>query len=60
MVFIHFFDSKETFKALAESYIEDKFELKTCRGINALKILDRVGFTTSCIGPEAFRGEKLN
>jgi len=46
-VFKHFFDNKETFKALAESYNEDKFrfELKTFGARNqALKILDRAGF----------------
>jgi hypothetical protein len=46
-VFKHFFDNKETFKALAESYKEDKFrfEFKTFgERDNALKILDRAGF----------------
>jgi hypothetical protein len=46
-VFKHFFDNKETFKALAESYNEDKFrfEFKTFgERNNALKILDRAGF----------------
>jgi hypothetical protein len=46
-VFKHFFDNKETFKALAENYKEDKFrfEFKTFGERNkALKILDRAGF----------------
>jgi hypothetical protein len=46
-VFKHFFDNKETFKALAESYNEDKFrfKFKTFGARNqALKILDRSGF----------------
>lgn len=46
-VFKHFFDNKETFKALAENYNEDKFrfELKIFGERNkALKILDRAGF----------------
>jgi hypothetical protein len=46
-VFKHFFDNKETFKALGENYNEDKFrfELKTFGARNqALKILDRAGF----------------
>ena len=46
-VFKHFFDNKETFKALAESYNEDKFrfEFKSFgERNNALKILERAGF----------------
>jgi len=46
-VFKHFFDNKETFKALAENYNEDKlrFEFRTFGERNkALKILDRAGF----------------
>src|SRR5512137_765591 len=46
-VFKHFFDNKETFKALAESYNEDKFrfEFITIGARNqALKTLDRAGF----------------
>ncbi len=46
-VFKHFFDNKETFKALAEYYNEDKFrfEFKTFGERNqGLKILDRAGF----------------
>ncbi len=46
-VFKHFFDDKETFKALAESYNEDKFrfEFKSFgERNNALKILERKGF----------------
>ena len=46
-VFKHFFDNKETFKALAENYNEDKFrfEFKTFGARNqALKILGRAGF----------------
>lgn len=46
-VFKHFFDNKETFKILADSYNEDKFrfEFKTFgERNNALKILDRAGF----------------
>ena len=46
-VFKHIFDNKETFKALAENYNEDKFrfEFKTFGARNqALKILDRAGF----------------
>ena len=46
-VFKHFFDNKETFKALADSYNEDKFrfEFKTFGARNkALKVLDRAGF----------------
>jgi hypothetical protein len=46
-VFKHFFDDEATFKALAESYNEDKFrfEFKTFGARNqALKILDRAGF----------------
>jgi len=46
-VFKHFFDNKEIFKALADSYNEDKFrfEFKTFGARNqALKILDRAGF----------------
>ncbi len=46
-VFKHFFDNKETFKALAENYNEDKFrfEFKTFGARNqALKILEKAGF----------------
>lgn len=46
-VFKNFIDNKETFKALADSYKEDKFrfEFKTFGKRNkALKILDRAGF----------------
>jgi len=46
-VFKHFFDDKETFKALVERYNKDKFrfELKTLGERNkALKILERAGF----------------
>jgi hypothetical protein len=46
-VFKHFLDEKETFKALAEVYNEDKFrfEFKTFgERNNALKILERAGF----------------
>ena len=46
-VFKHFLDDKETFKALAEFYNDDKFrfEFKTFwERNNALKILDRNGF----------------
>jgi hypothetical protein len=46
-VFKHFFDNKEVFRALAESYSEDKFrfEFKTFGARNqALKVLDRAGF----------------
>ena len=46
-VFKHFLDNKETFKALAEYYNEDKFrfEFKTFGARNqALKILERAGF----------------
>jgi hypothetical protein len=46
-VFKYFFDDKETFKALAESYNEDKyrFEFKTFGERNkALKILERNDF----------------
>ena len=46
-VFKHFLDNKETFKALAENYNEDKFrfEFKTFGTRNqALKILEREGF----------------
>ena len=46
-VFKHFFDNKAIFKALAETYNEDKFrfEFKTFGARNqALKILDRAGF----------------
>jgi len=45
-VFKLFFDNKETFKALAENYNEDKFrfEFKSFgERNNALKILDRAG-----------------
>ena len=46
-IFKHFFDDKAIFKALAESYNEDKFrfEFKTFGARNqALKTLDRAGF----------------
>lgn len=46
-VFKYFFDNKETFKALVESYNKDKFrfELKTLGERNkALKILEHAGF----------------
>ena len=46
-MFKHFFDNKETFKALAENYNEDKFrfEFKTFGARNqALKILEFAGF----------------
>ena len=46
-VFKYFFEDKETFKSLAESYNEDKyrFEFKTFgERNNALKILERNGF----------------
>jgi hypothetical protein len=46
-VFKHFFDDKAIFKALAESYNEDKFrfDFKTFGARNqALKILERAGF----------------
>lgn len=46
-VFKHFFDNKEIFKTLADSYNEDKFrfEFKTFGARNqALKTLDRAGF----------------
>jgi hypothetical protein len=47
LIFKHFFDNKEIFKALADSYNEDKFrfEFKTFGARNqALKILERAGF----------------
>jgi hypothetical protein len=46
-VFKYFLDDKETFKALAEAYNEDKyrFEFKTFgERNNALKILERMGY----------------
>jgi hypothetical protein len=46
-IFKQFFDNKEIFKALADSYNEDsfRFEFKTFGARNqALKILDRAGF----------------
>jgi hypothetical protein len=46
-MFKYFFDNKEVFRALAESYNEDKFrfEFKTFGARNqALKVLDRAGF----------------
>ena len=57
-MFKHFFDNKETFKALAENYNEDKFrfEFKTFGERNkAPKILDRAGFDYELVeGPRSF------